>query len=88
MFFGDVGQLWSAKLVAAIASQCVQQEANIQTQTEVYEVQKESGASIVKTNRGSIKTQNVVYTKPKLNTVEVHESLHNLLQGKLRLRHL
>ncbi|MDF5728196.1 MAG: FAD-dependent oxidoreductase [Rhizonema sp. PD38] len=43
VFFKDVGQLWSAKLVAAIASQCIQQGANIQTQTEVYEVQKEFG---------------------------------------------
>lgn len=61
LFYPDVGRMWPAKLVAAIASQSIKQGVNIQTQTEVYEVQKESNGLIVKTNRGSIQAQKVVY---------------------------
>ncbi|MGB3402984.1 MAG: FAD-dependent oxidoreductase [Microcoleaceae cyanobacterium] len=61
VFYPDVGRLWPAKLVAAIASEGLKQGVNLQTQTEVYEVQKESSGLIVKTNRGSLQAQNVVY---------------------------
>ncbi|MDB9513159.1 FAD-dependent oxidoreductase [Kamptonema animale CS-326] len=61
VFFPDVGQLWPAKLVVAIARECLKQGTNIQTQTEVHQVERASGKIIVKTNRGSIAAQNVVY---------------------------
>lgn len=56
-----MGRLWPAKLVAAIASEGIKQGVNIQTQTEVDQVQKESSGLMVKTNRGSLQAQNVVY---------------------------
>ena len=61
IFYPDAAQLWPAKLVTQMATVAIHQGTNLQTQTEVYEVENELNGLIVKTSRGQIKTQHVVY---------------------------
>lgn len=61
IFYPDAGQLWPAKLVIQMALVAVRQGANLQTRTEVYQVENQGNSLIVKTERGEIQAQHVVY---------------------------
>lgn len=61
IFYPDAGQLWPAKLVIQMALVAVRQGANLQTRTEVYQVENQGNSLIVRTERGEIQAQHVVY---------------------------
>jgi gamma-glutamylputrescine oxidase len=61
IFYADAGQLWPAKLVIQMATVAVSQGANLQTQTKAFQVDRQKNYFTVKTNRGQIKADHVVY---------------------------
>lgn len=61
LFLPTPGQLWPTKLVFALAEQAIRLGANIQTQTTVKAVENNNNFLRVKTARGSLKAQQVVY---------------------------
>ena len=61
LFSPEGGSLWPAKLVFGVAEQALRLGTNIQTQTEVHAIESENNRLIVKTARGNVQAQHVVY---------------------------
>ena len=61
VFRGTAGQLWPARLVAAIAEHALARGARIHTRTAVTEVARARGAFAVRTERGDVATPVVVH---------------------------
>jgi glycine/D-amino acid oxidase-like deaminating enzyme len=61
LFNPNAGQLWPAKLVFGVAEQALRCGADIYTNTSVLAVERDGSQLIVKTDRGLIRADSVVY---------------------------
>lgn len=79
LFNPQAGQLWPAKLVIGVAQAAERLGANLQTETDVLEVTRNGLGFEVKTNRGAVQAEAVVYATnawtrsllPQLNEIIV-----------------